>query len=471
MYSLDKYGRRRDGGMGYFYKDFHFFLCHSIHIAVEGLQLLPIIVMKQRKYFDASLLDRLLASLARLASVAFVTFIVLLCLPFLDLSQDSQEPSRLPPIKAEEPTRVGLKLRRGETLASVLSRFGVKAPSARAITEKLRPLVNPKSIRPGHDVQVVLSPQDKTVQALEFVVDNNLVQVKATADGWLAKRYAIPFVRDRRVIRGRIKESLYQSGVGAGLSPQHIVDIAKIFEYDIDFFSDFRRGDAFSFVIEELRYADGRRVLGRILAAELESGDETFSTFYYVTRDGRGGYYDPEGRAARRSFLRAPLSYVRISSPFSFARQHPIFRTLRPHMAIDYAAPEGTPVVAIGRGHVVFAGWRTGYGNVVDVLHSGGYTSRYAHFSRFAKGIRKGRAVDAGDVIGFVGQTGHATGPHLHFEFLRGSEKVNFLSLRLPKNERLAGEDLRRFMRLRAEREALLRQADNRVVESGSKGF
>ena len=426
--------------------------------------------MKQRKYFDASFLDRLLASLARLTGVAFVTFVMLLCLPFLDSSQDLQEPRPPPPVTTEEPLRVAVKLRRGETLASVLSRFGVEPPSARAITEKVRPFVNPQRIRPGHDVQVVLSPEDKTVQALEVVVDNNVVQVKATADGWLAERYAIPFVRDRRVIRGAIRESLYQSGVGAGLSPQHISDVAKIFEYDIDFFSDFHRGDAFSFAVEELRYADGRRVLGRILAAELESGDETFSTFYYVTRDGRGGYYDPEGRAARRSFLRAPLSYVRISSPFSFARQHPIFRTLRPHMAIDYAAPEGTPVVAIGRGQVAFVGWRRGYGNVVDILHSGGYTSRYAHFSRFAKDVRKGRAVDAGDVIGYVGQTGHATGPHLHFEFLRGGEKINFLGLRLPKNERLSGEDLQRFMRLRAEREALLRRPDDRVVERGASG-
>jgi len=431
----------------------------------------PTIVMKQRKYFNAALLDRLLASLARLSGVAFVTFVMLLCLPFLDSSQDSRESNPPPPNAVEEPARVGVKLRRGETLASVLSRFGVEPPSARAIAEKVRPFVNPQRIRPGHDVQLVLSPEDKTVQGLELVVDNNLVQVKATADGWLAERYAIPFVQDRRVIRGTIKESLYQSGVGAGLSPQHIADVAKIFEYDIDFFSDFRRGDAFSFAVEELCYADGRRVLGRVLAAELESGDETFRTFYHVSRDGRGGYYDPDGRAARRSFLRAPLSYVRISSPFSFARRHPIFRTLRPHMAIDYAAPAGTPVVAIGRGQVAFVGWRKGYGNVVDILHSGGYTSRYAHFSRFAKGVRKGRAVDAGDVIGYVGQTGHATGPHLHFEFLRGGEKINFLGLRLPKNQRLAGEDLQRFQRLREEREALLRREDNRVVDSRSGDF
>jgi murein DD-endopeptidase MepM/ murein hydrolase activator NlpD len=140
-------------------------------------------------------------------------------------------------------------------------------------------------------------------------------------------------------------------------------------------------------------------------------------------------------------------------------------------MAIDYAAPAGTPVVAIGRGQVDFVGWRNGYGNVVDIVHSGGYMSRYAHFSRFAEGIRTGRAVDAGDVLGYVGQTGHATGPHLHFEFLRGGEKINFLSLRIPKNDRLAGQDLQRFKELREGREAQLRRADNRIVDSRSAGF
>jgi murein DD-endopeptidase MepM/ murein hydrolase activator NlpD len=139
-------------------------------------------------------------------------------------------------------------------------------------------------------------------------------------------------------------------------------------------------------------------------------------------------------------------------------------------LAIDYAAPAGTPVVAIGRGQVEFVGWRNGYGNMVDIVHAGGYMSRYAHFSRIADGIKKGRAVEAGDVVGYVGQTGHATGPHLHFEFLRGGEKINFLSLRLPQNDRLAGQDLERFKRLREERQALLHREDNQLVERRDAG-
>ena len=157
----------------------------------------------------------------------------------------------------------------------------------------------------------------------------------------------------------------------------------------------------------------------------------------------------------RRSFLRAPLSYVRISSPFNLRRRHPIFRTVRPHRAIDYAAPAGTPVVAVGRGRVVFSGWRNGYGNLVEIRHAGGYTSRYGHFSRIAAGIRRGVQVGQGDVVGYVGQTGHATGPHLHFEFLHNGERINFLALKIPRSERLTGIDLQRFMRARDERLAL----------------
>jgi murein DD-endopeptidase MepM/ murein hydrolase activator NlpD len=429
--------------------------------------------MKQRNFSDPSRLGRLLRAATRCAGVAFISFVLLVCAPFLSPAPDDRE-ARLNPVAqvtAEETPRVDVKLRRGDTLSSVLARFGVKPLSAHDIINKVRPFVNLRKIRSGDNVQVVLSPEDKTVQGVELVVEDSIVRVKATADGWLAERQEIPFVRATRLIRGAIKDSLYQSGVGAGLTPQHILDLAKIFEYDIDFFSDFHRGDAFAIAIEELRYADGRRTPGRILAAELASGDETFTTFYYVAKNGSGSYYDGEGRAARRSFLRAPLSYGRVSSPFSLNRRHPIFRTVRPHMAIDYAAPAGTPVVAIGRGRVEFVGWRNGYGKVVEIRHSAEYMSRYAHFSRFAAGMRKGRPVDAGDVVGYVGQTGHATGPHLHFEFLRRGHKINFLSLRIPKNERLAGEDLVRFKRLREEREALLRREENRLVERGSKTF
>ena len=385
------------------------------------------------------------------------SLVLLLCSPLLTYLPEEREPRTPTPVTPEAPPEVGVTLRRGDTLLSVLNRYGLKAPSAHDLIAKVRPLLNPRKLRAGDNVKLVLHPEDKSVQGVEMAFEDGLVLVKATTEGWLAERREIPFVRESRVVRGTIAETLYQSGVDAGLSPQQILDLAGIFEYDIDFFSDVHSGDAFAVVVEDVRYVDGRRAPGRIAAAELEAGGERFDAFYFAASDGSGSYYNREGQAVRRSFLRAPLSYTRISSPFSLARQHPIFRTLRPHRAIDYAAPTGTPVVAIGRGRVEFSGWRDGYGNLVEIRHAGGYVSRYGHFSRIAAGIRRGVEVDQGDVVGYVGQTGHATGPHLHFEFLHGGEKINFLALKIPRLERLAGIDLQRFLRSRAERLALLR--------------
>jgi len=428
--------------------------------------------MASRLFISSELIKSKLRHLARrCALVGVLSSVALLSAPFINSPNYEQ---RLPP-PVPNPTkpesRIGVTLRPGDTLSSLLKRFGIQPPSAHAMIEKVRPFVNPKKIRPGDNVQVVLNYEDRTVEAMEFVVDDNLVRIKATDGGWAVERHEIPFVRESRIIRGTIKESLYESGTDAGLSPQHILDLAKIFEYDIDFFSDFQPQDRFSVIIEEVRYSDGRRAAGRILAAELEAEDDVFDAFYFVGKDGSADYYNHNGQALRRSFLRAPLSYVRISSPFNRNRLHPIFRNVRPHLAIDYAAPAGSPVVAIGRGHVEFAGWRNGYGNVVDIRHSGNYLSRYAHFSRFEPKLRSGQSVDAGDVIGYVGQTGHVTGPHLHFEFLRGGIKVNFLDIRIPKSEQLAGTDLQQFNRFREQQQALLRKDENRVVNNSRRGL
>src|SRR5919106_2618173 len=420
--------------------------------------------MKHREFSNDSLRQRAGDAAVRFTAVVVATLVLALCSPAVNPPQIQVEPAPAMPTAPEQPERVGVRLRRGETLASVLTRFGVKPPSAHALIDKIRPLLNPRRIRAGHDVHLVLNREDKTVEGLEFVIDDSLVRVKSTAEGWSAERQEIPFVRQTRVIRGTVKDTLYQSGVEAGLTSQQISELAKIFQYEIDFLSDIQRDDAFAVIVEENRYTDGRRELRKILAAELEAGAESFSAFYYVGKDGGGSYYDREGQAVRRSFLRAPLSYAKISSPFSRGRLHPISRTLRPHQAIDYAAPEGTPAVAIGRGRVEFAGWRNGYGNTVEIRHSAGYLSRYAHFSRFAEGIRDGKPVEEGDVIGYVGQTGHTTGPHLHFEFLRDGQKLNFLSLRLPTTKQLTGDDLLRFKQLRVQRQALLRREENRVA-------
>jgi murein DD-endopeptidase MepM/ murein hydrolase activator NlpD len=353
--------------------------------------------------------------------------------------------------------RVGVTLQRGDTLLSVLTHHGLERSLAHTLVERIAPFVNPRKLRSGDNIQLIVDPRDKSVQGMEVVLDDNLLRVKSTSEGWSAERHEIPSVRESAVKRGSITDSLYENGIKAGLTAQQILDLAGVFEYEIDFFSDFQPGDAFAAVVEETRYADGRRTPGRILAAELEANSKPVSAFYFVPRDQRGAYYDEHGHSLRRAFLRAPLSYARISSTFTGARRHPIFRTVRPHRAIDYAAPAGAPVVAIGRGRVEFAGWRAGYGNLVEIRHTNDFISRYGHFSRIGEGIRRGSQVDAGDVIGYVGQTGHATGPHLHFEFLKRGQNINFLALDLPRIERLKGTDFERFIESRNQQIATLR--------------
>jgi murein DD-endopeptidase MepM/ murein hydrolase activator NlpD len=405
---------------------------------------------------------------ARGALLAGSCAALLLCAPLLDGPFDSLEPQKhsAPVTAAPEPEehaavepRVEARLKRGETLLALLARYGMKPLSAHELLDRVRPFLNLRKLQPGKTVQLVLHPEDQSVQAMELTVEDQIVRATAIGGEWFVERREIPSVKELRVVSGSIEENLYASGLSAGLAPEHVVQLEDIFKYDIDFFSDFTRGDEFAAVLEELRYEDGRHVPRRILAADLEASGKVFSAFYFVSKSGKGSYYDEEGKQLRNAFLRAPLSFTRISSPYSPARRHPISRIMRPHRAIDYAAPAGTPVVAIGGGRVTFSGWRPGYGNLVEISHSGGYSSRYGHFSRIARGIRRGAEISAGDVIGFVGQTGHATGPHLHFEFLRGGEKINFLSTRMPRAEHLAGAELQRFLRERDQRVAQLRHS------------
>jgi len=392
----------------------------------------------------------------RFTGAMFATAVLLLGAPLLDTVFERYEPAT-PPSVHEFHTRVGVTLRRGDTLLSVLTHHGLERSLAHTLIERIAPFVNPRKLRSGDNIQLIVDPRDKSVQGMEVVLEDNLLRVKSTSEGWSAERHEIPSVRESAVKRGSITDSLYENGIKAGLTAQQILDLAGVFEYEIDFFSDFQPGDAFAAVVEETRYADGRRTPGRILAAELEANSKPVSAFYFVPRDQRGAYYDEQGHSLRRAFLRAPLSYARISSTFTGARRHPIFRTVRPHRAIDYAAPAGAPVVAIGRGRVEFAGWRAGYGNLVEIRHTNDFISRYGHFSRIGEGIRRGSQVDAGDVIGYVGQTGHATGPHLHFEFLKRGRNINFLALDLPRIERLKGTDFERFIESRNQQIATLR--------------
>jgi len=402
-------------------------------------------------------------------SILMLVAVALLSAPFVNSLQHEAESLPAAAKLSNAQTSIGAMFRSGDNLLSALRRVALEAPLPHGLIEKIHPLLNLRKLRPENNIHVMLDEQDKTVSAMEFVVDNKLIRVKAPNEASLTERQEVPFVKESRVVQGRIKSNLYESGIDAGLSPLQILDLAKIFESDVDFFSDLHPGDDFKVIMEDRRYLDGRRAAGRILAAELEVEDQIIDAFYYE-KNGVGNYYNRNGESLRRSFLRAPLSYARISSPFSANRLNPFSRSVRPHLAIDYAAPFGTPVVAIGRGQVEFAGWRSGYGNVVDIRHSENYLSRYAHFSRLAADLRVGQWVEPGDVIGYVGQTGHATGPHLHFEFLHGERKINFLDLHTAKAQELKGADLQSFFASRDRQLALLHPR-NSEIKTAQKSF
>ena len=402
-------------------------------------------------------------------SILMLVAVALLSAPFVNSLQHEAESLPAAAKLSNAQTSIGAMFRSGDNLLSALRRVALEAPLPHGLIEKIHPLLNLRKLRPENNIHVMLDEQDKTVSAMEFVVDNKLIRVKAPNEASLTERQEVPFVKESRVVQGRIKSNLYESGIDAGLSPLQILDLAKIFESDVDFFSDLHPGDDFKVIMEDRRYLDGRRAAGRILAAELEVEDQIIDAFYYE-KNGVGNYYNRKGESLRRSFLRAPLSYARISSPFSANRLNPFSRSVRPHLAIDYAAPFGTPVVAIGRGQVEFAGWRSGYGNVVDIRHSENYLSRYAHFSRLAADLRVGQWVEPGDVIGYVGQTGHATGPHLHFEFLHGERKINFLDLHAAKAQELKGAELQSFFASRDRQLALLHPR-NSEIKTAQKSF
>ncbi|MGA3159553.1 MAG: peptidoglycan DD-metalloendopeptidase family protein [Steroidobacteraceae bacterium] len=243
------------------------------------------------------------------------------------------------------------------------------------------------------------------------------LQVHRADDGFHASVVPRPIEIRPALARGTIHSSLFESANAAGLQDATVLKLARIFGWDIDFVLDLRAGDAFVVSYEHV-FQNGQFVQdGEILAARFINQGRTYEAVRYQDADGTARYYTPDGRSMEKAFLRAPLEFTRVSSVFSTARFHPILNRIRAHQGTDYAAPIGTPVHAAGAGHISFRGWAGGYGNEVQIDHGGGIVTLYGHLSRFAPQTRPGAHVAQGDTIAFVGMTGLATGPHLHYEY------------------------------------------------------
>ena len=260
----------------------------------------------------------------------------------------------------------------------------------------------------------------------------NTLSVTRAGDGFDARVVALDYQTRSAGTTGQIRSSLFEAAAQAGVSDGTIMKLASIFASDIDFVLDLRDGDQFTLVYEEM-WRDGQKLAeGDILAAEFINQGRSHRAIRYQASDGRVSYYTPEGKSLRKAFVRAPLAFSRVSSDFNPHRRHPILNTIRAHTGVDYAAPAGTPVRAPGDGKVIFRGRKGGYGNAIILQHAGGVTTLYGHLSGFAKTTREGRHVSQGDVIGFVGATGLATAPHLHYEYRINGKYMNPRTVKLP---------------------------------------
>lgn len=291
-----------------------------------------------------------------------------------------------------------------------------------AIPDDVSTTVDVSRMASGKRLLVGLQPED----ALRALVANNKTPTERPG-------YELRIAR----VAGTIERSLFDDGQDAGLSDRLITELAEIFGWDIDFVVDLRRGDSFVVLYEEKYWQRQKVADGNILAAEFTNQGRTFRAIGFRGDDGQMQYYSPDGFSLKRDFLRTPVKFSRVSSLFSSARYHPILKTWRAHHGVDYDAPVGTPVRATASGRITAVGWNGGYGNMIAIRHAGAYSTLYAHLARYRPGLRAGQTVEQGEIIGYVGRTGLATAPHLHYEVQVNGVHRDPLTFELPLSARM----------------------------------
>lgn len=361
----------------------------------------------------------------------------------------SESPTIVPP--GESPQEIRDVVKPGETMSEIFQRHGLDAGELFPLRKASTDIHRLKTIIPGHPYEIRLDNDNNVVSFTYQIDDEALLRVTRSSPGFQAEKITIPYEKKIGKYGGVIESNLYDSLGGSEKLALLAYQLSDIFSWDLDFTTDLRKGDTFRVVVEEF-WLDGHfKRLGPILAAEFVNDGNTYRAFRYEGPDERAGYYDEEGKSVQRSFLKAPLSYRRISSGFSYNRRHPILKIRRPHLGVDYVAPRGTPVSALGDGVIQFAGYKGANGNLVIIRHPKGFTTYYGHLRNVRKGIRRGVRVSQGDVIGYVGATGRATGPHLDFRMKKENRFVNPLRVNVPRSEGIPKNLLAEFDRIRSE--------------------
>jgi len=346
--------------------------------------------------------------------------------------------------QASMASMVEVVIGRNDTLDAVFRRLTLNLTDLAAIRRLPGIRQSLDFLKPGDAIKLTHTGGD--IQELtRKVSETQTLDVVRQDAGFAAKLIDNPVETRIRTASATIDSSLFQAAETADISDPVALKLANVFAWDIDFVLDIREGDRFTAVYEQI-YQDGKYLRdGEVLAAEFVNNGKVYRAVRFVSDNGSAGYYTPNGLAMRKAFLRAPLEFSRVSSAFNPHRKHPILNTIRGHMGTDYAAPTGTPVHAAGDGHVSFAGWRGGYGNALLLAHGGNVSTLYGHMSRFARNIHVGTRVQQGEVIGYVGMTGLATGPHLHYEYLMNGVHKNPQTVGLPGAEPLHADALQKF--------------------------
>jgi murein DD-endopeptidase MepM/ murein hydrolase activator NlpD len=357
----------------------------------------------------------------------------------------------------------------GGTVSDVLRDEGVTPAAVHEIAAAMRRVFDFRRAHSGDFFSVILDA-DEQVLSFEYQRGRGMVyRVARGPEGALvARAEEVPL--ERRVVQlaGLVDRSVFDAVTELGEGPDLVHAFADIFVWDIDFSTQVRPGDEFRMVFEKFYDGQGFVRYGQVLAAEYRTSHRTYTALYFEDDQGYGDYFTPEGTSVRRTFLRAPVNYSRISSRFSRSRLHPILKVRRPHEGIDYAAPTGTPVWAVANGEVIFKGWSGGFGRLVKVRHNNGYVSYYGHLSRYGESLKVGQRVPQKTVLGYVGSSGLSTGPHLDYRVKINGRYVDPLQLKFPDGDPVAVTSRERFERTKDELLADLREAQPAVVLEAS---
>lgn len=366
---------------------------------------------------------------------------------------------------------IDVVVEKGASLAKIFAKLDLSPVELDQIVRLGDDALKLTRLRPGESISFNLS-NDRQLQRISYDLgfDRTLHVVRGDDGAFKSEIEQHPLEYRQTLGRGVIHNSFYQAAVDAGVAPELVMELAEIFGWKINFLTDIQDGDSFSIMYETV-YKDGEPVTtGDILAASFVNDGKLFQAVRHTDSHGNTAYYTPDGKSLKRGFLRYPVEFSRISSKFSNARLHPVLQTVRAHKGVDFAAPTGTPIRASADGKVTYQGWKGGYGKVVVLQHDGVYSTVYGHMSRFESALREGSRVKQGQVIGYVGATGYATGPHLHYEFRINGQHKDPLSVALPEALPIPASERGRFLSESAQVIAQMARMENETQTASLAG-